>query len=106
MVRVVCWMTMNDLAVGAPLQGFVFSLLDPPAFKEDSVREELVLPVLNALGYTVGGPNRIIRSKQLEHPFLTVGSKRRPISFRSEFGARGTGPPRPQCARLHGWRPE
>ena len=85
MVRVVCWMTMNDLAVGAPLQGFDFTLLDSPAFKEDSVREELVLPVLNALGYTVGGPNRIIRSKQLEHPFLTVGSKRRPISFIPDY---------------------
>jgi hypothetical protein len=72
---------MNDDAVAAPLENFDFHLLDSPQFKEDSVREELILPILNALGYTVQGPNRIIRSKPLEHPFLTTGSRRRPITL-------------------------
>jgi 16S rRNA G966 N2-methylase RsmD len=76
---------MNDDAVAAPLENFDFHLLDSPQFKEDSVREELILPILNALGYTVQGPNRIIRSKPLEHPFLTTGSRRRPITLIPDY---------------------
>ena len=58
---------------------FDFTLLESPEFKEDSVREELVVPIIKALGYAASGSNRIIRSKGLEHPFLTVGSKQKPI---------------------------
>jgi hypothetical protein len=45
---------------GQPLDKFDFQLLDSRGFKEDSVREEIVLPILNALGYAGSGPNRII----------------------------------------------
>jgi 16S rRNA G966 N2-methylase RsmD len=69
----------------APLGDFDFTLLDSPDFKEDSVREEIILPLLNALGYAVSGPNRIIRSKGLEHPFLTTGSKKRPITLIPDY---------------------
>ena len=54
---------------------FDFDLLKSPDFKEDSVREELILPILKALGYSAHGANKIIRSKKLRHPFVTVGSK-------------------------------
>jgi 16S rRNA G966 N2-methylase RsmD len=76
---------MSDMAALPPLQGFDFSLLDSPLFKEDSVREEIILPILNALGYSAGGENRIIRSKTLEHPFLTTGSKRKPITLIPDY---------------------
>ncbi|MFN0201792.1 MAG: hypothetical protein ACKVTZ_09740 [Bacteroidia bacterium] len=33
-------------------QDFDFAELDSPDFKEDSVREVLILPMLSALGYT------------------------------------------------------
>lgn len=54
---------------------FDFDLLKSPDFKEDSVREELILPILKALGYSAHGENKIIRSKKLRHPFVTIGSK-------------------------------
>lgn len=59
---------------------FDFDLLKSPDFKEDSVREELILPVLKKLGYSVKGDNRIVRSKKLRHPFVSIGSKETPIT--------------------------
>jgi len=59
---------------------FDFSLLDDPDFKEDSVREELILPFLKKLNYRPTGRNKIIRSKALEHPFVKTGSRKRKIN--------------------------
>jgi hypothetical protein len=59
---------------------FDFSLLDSPSFKEDSVREELILPILKALGYAPSGKNKIHRSKTVSHPFVKVGTKRRKLT--------------------------
>jgi 16S rRNA G966 N2-methylase RsmD len=53
-----------------------------PDFKEDSVREVIILPILKELGYTQ--PN-IIRSKTLQHPFLKIGSKKRPINLIPDY---------------------
>jgi DNA modification methylase len=55
-------------------------LLDSPDFKEDSVREELILPILKFLGYSPSGKNRILRSKKLTHPFVKTGSGDRQIT--------------------------
>src|ERR1035438_6508858 len=74
-----------DSLVAVPLQDFDFALLDSPGFKEDSVREEVIHPLLNALGYSASGPSRIIRSKGLEHPFLTVGSNDKPITLIPDY---------------------
>lgn len=68
-----------------PLKNFDFSVLNSKDFKEDSVREEIILPILQALGYSASPPNRIIRSKALEHPFLTVGSSKRPITLIPDY---------------------
>lgn len=38
-----------------------------------------------ALGYAASGPNRILRSKGLEHPFLTTGSKKKPITLIPDY---------------------
>ena len=51
-------------------------------FKEDSVREVIILPILKALGYT---NDTIIRSKSLLHPFLKIGSKKRPITLVPDY---------------------
>src|ERR1700730_7875898 len=77
--------TETSVAGPPPLGEFDFALLDSPDFKEDSVREEIVHPVLTALGYAASRPNRIIRSKGLEHPFLTVGSKKMPITLIPDY---------------------
>ena len=52
------------------------ALLDDPEFKEDSVREVIIGPILHRLGYTPSGPNRVIRSKSLTHPLSTVGQEK------------------------------
>lgn len=61
---------------------FDFNLLDSKDFKEDSVREELILPILKSLGYKT---EQIVRSKSLQHPFLKIGSKKRPINLVPDY---------------------
>ncbi|MFC2187444.1 hypothetical protein ACFCT7_09010 [Fulvivirgaceae bacterium LMO-SS25] len=61
------------------LEGFDFNLLDSSEFKEDSVREEVILPIIKGLGYSASEPNQIIRSKKLLHPFVSIGSRRKEI---------------------------
>ena len=51
-------------------------------FKEDSVREVIILPILKELGYK---QKNIVRSKTLEHPFLKIGSKKRPIKLVPDY---------------------
>ncbi|MEA2236995.1 MAG: hypothetical protein QOC81_1719 [Thermoanaerobaculia bacterium] len=64
---------------------FDFRLLDDRDFREDSVREELITPLLRALGYTAAGPDRIIRSRPLEHPFVQIGTKRHGINIIPDY---------------------
>ena len=45
-----------------------------PEFKEDSVREEIIMPLLKYLGY---GHENIVRSLHLKHPFLHIGSNKK-----------------------------
>jgi len=58
---------------------FDFSVLENPDFKEDSVREELILPLLKTLTYKPFGRNKIIRSKSISHPLVKIGSGKRNI---------------------------
>jgi 16S rRNA G966 N2-methylase RsmD len=51
-------------------------------FKEDSVREVIILPILKELGYL---QQNIVRSKTLEHPFLKIGSKKRPVNLVPDY---------------------
>ncbi len=61
---------------------FDFRRLNSSDFKEDSVREELVLPILKALGYS---GQQIVRSKSLSHPFVKIGSKKRQINIVPDY---------------------
>ncbi|MEY4935474.1 MAG: hypothetical protein RIS64_1833 [Bacteroidota bacterium] len=61
---------------------FDFRRLDDPNFKEDSVREALILPMLYRLGYRDA---QIVRSKMLNHPFLKIGSKKRPVQLVPDY---------------------
>lgn len=65
--------------------GFDFSLLDDPEFKEDSVREELIVPILRELGYSAGGPSKIIRGRNLTHPFVYIGSKQHKVNIIPDY---------------------
>lgn len=64
---------------------FDFDILDDPSFKEDSVREELISPLLKALGYSAFGSNKIIRSKNLVHPYVYIGSKKQKINIIPDY---------------------
>lgn len=61
---------------------FDLNYLNSPEFKEDSVREVLILPLLQALGYE---QSQIVRSKALKHPFLKVGSKKHPVTLVPDY---------------------
>ena len=58
------------------------TIANDPDFKEDSVREVIILPIIKALGYT---QENIIRSKTLQHPFLKIGSKKRPVNLVPDY---------------------
>ena len=64
---------------------FNFELLNNPEFKEDSVREELLVPLLTKLGYSASGECGIIRSKQLVHPFVMIGTQKRKINIIPDY---------------------
>jgi hypothetical protein len=67
------------------LKNFDISLLEDPDFKEDAVREEIVAPLLWSVGFAAHGPAQIVRSKPLEHPFVSIGSTRRRVSIVPDY---------------------
>lgn len=67
------------------LEDFDFGLLQDSEFKEDSVREVIISPILRELGYTEGGLNRIVRSRSLRHPFVKTGSGEREIRIVPDY---------------------
>lgn len=58
---------------------FDYNIIENPEFKEDSVREEIIAPILKELGYSAFGDNKIIRSKNLKHPYIYFGTKKENI---------------------------
>lgn len=64
---------------------FDSTLLDDPEFKEDSVREELISPLLKRLGYSASGPHKIVRSRGLAHPFVYIGTKKHGINIIPDY---------------------
>jgi hypothetical protein len=57
------------------------ALLDDPEFKEDSVREVIIVPMLTRLGYQPSGRTRVVRSKPLVQPFIYVGTSKHPVKL-------------------------
>lgn len=67
------------------LSGFDFTVLDDPEFQEDSVREEIIAPILHGLGYSASKPYRIIRGKKLQHPFVSIGSATKRVNIVPDY---------------------
>ena len=67
-------------AIKSLYSDFDFSLLEDPGFKEDSVREELIAPLLMALGYKSRGNALLRRSVAVTHPWIQRGTRREPIT--------------------------
>lgn len=76
---------MNTDDLFNPLFGLDYNILNDPEFGEDSVREEIITPVLKALGYAASGDNKIIRSRKLVHPFVSIGSARKEIHLIPDY---------------------
>lgn len=68
-----------------PLNEFDFSALAGPEFKEDSVREEIISPILSALGYASTGEYKTVRSRALQHPYVSIGSIKRKITIVPDY---------------------
>ncbi|WP_158118960.1 type I restriction enzyme HsdR N-terminal domain-containing protein [Vibrio metoecus] len=64
---------------------FDFSVVDNIEFKEDSVRELLVLPLLNELGYEPYGDYSVERSSRLTHPYVYFGTQKRKVSIVPDY---------------------
>jgi len=64
---------------------FDFGCVDDPEYKEDAVREDIIAPLLRRIGYSPGGPNKIIRSRPLTHPYVLFGSRKRKISIIPDY---------------------
>ena len=62
-------MTIQEL-----FSGIDFKTLADIDFKEDSVREVIVMPIIKKLGFN---EENIVRSKTLQHPFLKIGSNKK-----------------------------
>jgi Type I restriction enzyme R protein N terminus (HSDR_N) len=60
-------------------------ILDPMRHKEDTVREEVISPILKALGYKLEGEHRIERSPRLKHPYVMLGSRRNQITLVPDY---------------------
>lgn len=58
----------------------------PKDYKEDSVREEIIAPLLKILGYSAFNPEQcIIRSPHLEHPFIQLGTKKNNVTIIPDY---------------------
>jgi hypothetical protein len=67
------------------LKGFNFTVLNDPEYGEDSVREEIIFPIIRALGYSSEGNNKLVRSRKLLHPFVSIGSQQKKITIIPDY---------------------
>lgn len=76
---------LGSHGVSMIFENFDFSVLENPEFKEDSVREELIVPLVKFLGYKASGSSRVVRSMPLQHMFVSIGSKKNRISIIPDY---------------------
>jgi hypothetical protein len=66
-------------------KNFDYDIIASPEFKEDSVREEIIAPILKELGYSAFGNNKIVRSQNLKHPYIYFGTKKENIHIIPDY---------------------
>lgn len=69
----------TDTTAPTMFEGITLRSFEDPEFKEDSVRELIVAPILVRLGFPPQGSTRVVRSKTLSHPFIRVGTSEHPV---------------------------
>ncbi|MCL4305494.1 type I restriction enzyme HsdR N-terminal domain-containing protein [bacterium] len=63
-----------------PLNDFDFDSVNADDFTEESVRELILSPILQALGYGHRGKTRVRRNPRITHPIVQIGSKSRKVT--------------------------
>ncbi|MES1946805.1 hypothetical protein C84B14_05636 [Salinisphaera sp. C84B14] len=61
------------------------SVIEDESFKEDSVRELIIAPIIAKLGYGTVGTNRAARSPALKNPFIRVGTRKHPVTIIPDY---------------------
>lgn len=61
------------------------ALFNDPNFKEDSVREVIIVPMLRRLGYHPSGDQTVTRSRSLVQPFIYVGTRQHPVTIIPDY---------------------
>ena len=70
---------------------FDFRALDNPGYSEDSVRQNIVLPILQTLGYGSTGPHQLIQGQGLSNPFVYLGSTQHKVNIIPDYLLRANG---------------
>ena len=64
---------------------FDFRALETPNYTEDSVRENIVNPILQKLGYGASGLHQIIPAKAVANPFVYLGSTQHRVTILPDY---------------------
>jgi hypothetical protein len=64
---------------------FDFRALENPGYSEDSVRKNIVLPILQALGYGPSGPHQMMPAKAVANPFVYLGDTQHKVSLIPDY---------------------
>lgn len=72
---------------------FDATLFSDPNFKEDSVREVIIAPMLSKLGYHPMGRQTVVRSKSLVQPFIYAGTRKHPVTIIPDYTLNFDGKP-------------
>lgn len=67
------------------LKQFDFSILNNLDYKEDAMREDLLTPLIRALGYENSGKYKLVRTKSLKHPFFHLGIRKMEITLIPDY---------------------
>jgi len=74
-------------------ENFDPALFENPDFKEDSVREVIIAPMLSKLGYHPTGKQTVVRSKSLVQPFIYAGVRKHPVTIIPDYTLNFDGKP-------------
>jgi hypothetical protein len=66
-------------------QDFDFRALETPGYPEDSVKENIVNPILRQLGYGTSGPHQVMPAKAVTNPFLYLGASQHKVSILPDY---------------------
>lgn len=66
-------------------QDFDFRALETPGYPEDSVRENIVNPILRQLGYGTSGPHQVMPAQAVTNPFVYLGASQHKVSILPDY---------------------